>query len=98
MNVEEERPAGLEFADLLADEHPISTENDHLFALEYLGDELTQSRIDHRLSAADRDNRRAALIDGVQALINRQLLLDRRFVFPDPAAPRAGQVAGVKRL
>ena len=66
--------------------------------LEDLGDQLADARVDHRLAAADRDDRGAALVDRVEALLDRELLLDRRLVLADPAAAGAGQVAGVQRL
>ena len=66
--------------------------------LEDLGDQLADVRVDQRLAAADADDRRAALVDRGQALLDRQLLLDRRLVLANPAAAGAGQVAGVQRL
>ncbi len=55
-------------------------------------------RIDHRLAAADGDDRRAALVRRRQALLDRHDFVDRGFVLADAAAARAGQVAGVQRL
>ena len=88
----------LELVELLADEHPVGAEEDDLLPLQDLGDQLADAGVDHRLAAADRDDRGAALVDGVEAFLDRELLLDRRFVLADPAAAGAGQVAGVQRL
>ena len=55
-------------------------------------------RIDHRLAAADRNDRRAAFVHRCQALLDGQHFVDRGLVFADAAAARAGQVAGVQRL
>ena len=54
--------------------------------------------IDHRLAAANADDRSAGLIDRCQALLEAQLLLDGLGVFADAAAAGAGEVAGVQRL
>ena len=89
---------GREFGQLLADEHAVGAEDDDFLPLLDLGHELADARIDHRLAAADRDDRRTALVDGGQAFLDRQLLLDRRFVFADSPAAGARQVAGVQRL
>src|SRR5262245_20563546 len=98
MDVEKEGAAGPEFAELFTDEHSIRAKNDHLLALKNFGDELTQARVNHRLAATDRDDGSPALVDGAQAFLDRQLLLDGRFILADPAASRARQIAGMKRL
>ena len=56
VDVEEEGPAGLEIAQLLADEHAVGAEDDDLLALQDLGDELAESR--DRSSARRRRSRR----------------------------------------
>src|SRR5271157_772326 len=98
MDVEEEPAMRLKLLDLLADEHPVGAQVDDLLPLENLGDQLADSRVDHRLAPADRDHRRSALVDARQAFVDRQLLLDRRFVLANSTASRTGQVAGVQRL
>ena len=92
------RGVRLELVDLLADEHAVGAEVDDLLALEDLGRQLADPGVDHRLAAADRDDRSAALVDRGEALVDRELLLDRLDVLADPPAARAGQVAGVKRF
>ena len=83
VDVEEEGPARLEAIDLLADEHPVRAQDDDLLPLLDLRHELADSRIDRRFAPADRDDRRPALVDRGEALVDGELLLDRRFVFPD---------------
>ena len=96
--LKKKRVRRLELVDLLADEHAVGAEVDDLLALEDLGRQLADAGVDHRLAAADRDDRGAALVDGVEALLDRELLLDRRLVLADPPAAGAGQVAGVERF
>ena len=67
-------------------------------AIQNFADQSRQLGIDHRLAAADGNDGRAALVDGIQALFHRQLVADRVLVLPDSSAARAGQVAGVQRL
>ena len=79
-------------------EHAVGAQVDVLLALENLGHQLFDPWIDHRLAAADAHARRAALVDGRQAFVDRQLVLDGAGVFANPPAAGAGQVAGVQRL
>ena len=60
----------------LLDEHAVGAEVDVLAALEDAADQLADLRIDHRLAAADADDRRAALVHRGQALLDGELLLD----------------------
>jgi len=55
-------------------------------------------RIDHRLAAANRDDRGPALIRSFKAFLNSQDFIDRRLIFANPAAARARQIAGMQRL
>ncbi len=98
VHVEKEGPARREVGELLADEHPVGAEDDDLLPLLNLGHQLADARVDHRLATADRDDGRTALVDGGQAFVDRQLLLDRRFVFANSPAAGARQVAGVQRF
>ncbi len=98
MHVQEEAVGRPEAGQLLADEHAVGTQVDVLLALEDLGHQLFDRGIDHRLAAADADDRRAALVDRRQALLDGQLVLDRRGVLANPPAAGAGQVAGVQGL
>jgi hypothetical protein len=45
-----------------------------------------------------RNHRRAALVDGLQALSQREPLTDAGFVFADPSAAGAGEIAGMQRF
>ena len=98
MDVEEEALVRLEFVQPLLDEHAVGAEVDVLVAFEDPATSSPISRIDHRLAAADADDRGAALIDRRQAFLDAELLLDGRLVLADAPAAGAGQVAGVQRF
>jgi len=61
-------------------------------------DQLLDVGVDERLSSADRDHRSVALGRGFQAAVQRHDFFQACGVFPDAAAARAAQVAGVERL
>ena len=98
VDVEEEAGRRLELVDLLADEHAVGAEVDDL--LRARGSWRSARRSPDRSSARRRRSRRPGRRTRrrVEALLDRELLLDRRFVLADPAAAGAGQVAGVERL
>ena len=54
--------------------------------------------INHRLAAADGDDRRAAIVNRRQALFDGEHFVDRGLVFADAAAAGAGEIAGVERF
>src|SRR5579875_230300 len=69
-----------------------------LFTAENLAHQPWQIRIDHGFAAADGNNGRSAFIHRRQALLNRQLILDRGLIFADTTAAGTGEVACVQRL
>src|SRR5262249_23712001 len=94
-----EEPRGrLELVQPFLDEHAVGAQVDVLALLEDLADEPADFGIDHRFAAADADDGGAAFVDGGEAFLNGQLLLDGRFVFADAATAGAGEVASVERL
>jgi len=54
--------------------------------------------VDQRLAAGDRHHGRAALVDGVEAFLDRQPLVEDRIRIIDLAAAEAGEVAAEQRL
>ena len=61
-------------------------------------DDLADLAMDQRLSPRYRHHRRAALIDGVQALLHREATVEDRIGIVDLAAAGAGQIAAEQRL
>src|SRR5436190_1580349 len=98
MDVEEEPRCGPEEVQLLRNEHAVGAEIDVFAAFEDAMHELADLRVDQRLAAADAHDGCAGFIDGVEALLDRQFLLDRALVFADAAAPGTREIAGVERL
>ena len=98
VNVEEQARRGLEVAEVLANEHTVGAKIDVLFAGKNFAGQAANFGINHRLAAADGNNRRAAFIDRLQALLDGQHLVDRGFVFANAAAAGAGKIARVQRL
>ena len=67
-----------------------------LAAFEDAVDEFADLWVDQGLAAADAHDRRAGLIDGGEAFLDRELLLDGVLVFADATAPGAGEIACVE--
>ena len=82
----------------LLHEHAVGAQVDVLAAAENAAHQLAELRIDHRLAAADADDRGAAFVDRVEALLDGQLFLDGLRVFANAAAAGAGQIAGMQRF
>src|SRR4029077_11245002 len=97
-HVDEETRRRLPLGQPFADEHAVCAEVDVLVARLQFSQELRQLGVDRRLSAADRDNRCAALVRGREALLNGQLLRDRGTVLADTTAAGARQIARVQWL
>ncbi len=98
VHVEEQTRGGLEFREPLADEHAVGAEVDVLLAREDFARQPPDFGIDHRLAAADGNDRRSAIVHRRQALLDRQNFVDRRLILANAAAARAGEIAGVQRL
>ena len=98
MHVEEQPRRRLEFMQALPDKHSIRAEVNVLFAIKDLADQPPQIGIDEGLATTNRNDRRAALVESVQALFHRQLFADGVRVFANAATPCAGEIAGVQGL
>ena len=55
-------------------------------------------RINQRLAATDRDHRRVAFFRRRQAILQGQKIFQRSRIFPNPAAPGAGEITGMQRF
>ena len=82
----------------LGQEDAVGAEVNVLAAFENAGCEFADAGIDQRLAAANADDRRAGLVDRGQALLDRELVLDRLLVLANAPAAGAGEIAGVQRL
>jgi len=82
----------------LADEHSIGAENDVLSAIQNLTGQLPDLRIDHGFAAANRYDRRTAIVHRGETLLYAQRLVDCGLIFADAPAARARQIAGMQRL
>ncbi len=61
-------------------------------------DDFRQLLVQQRLAAGDRDDGRAAFVDGVQRVFDRHVLVQNRVGIVDLAAAGASQVAPEQRL
>ena len=98
VEVEDESPVRPEFVQPVRDEHAVRAEVHVSLAPDGAVHQLGDRLVHQRLASADRHDRRAAFVDGVQARLQRQSLGDRLLVFPDATATRAGQIASVQGL
>jgi hypothetical protein len=80
------------------DEHSVGAQINVLAFLKDVTHEPTDLRIDHRLSAANAHDWRAAFIDRGQTFLDTQFFFNGLRIFPNSAASRAGQVASVQWL
>ena len=67
-------------------------------ALDRASDQFSDRLVHQRLSAANRHDRCAALVNRGKALLERQLRRDGVLIFPDPTATRASEIASVQGL
>ena len=89
---------GLELVQVLGQQHRVGAEEDDLVEVEQPAHDLVDLRVHQRLAAGDRHHRRAALVDGVDRLLDRHPLLEQRCRLLDLAAAGALEVAGEQRL
>ena len=61
-------------------------------------DDLRQFLVQQRLAAGDDDDRRAAFVDGREAIVERQALIEDLVGIIDLAASRAGEIAAEQGL
>src|SRR5207237_8020389 len=90
--VEEQPRRRFEFMKPLANEHSVRAEIDMFPASDDLLDEASQFGIDERLAAADGNDRRAAPIQGIEALFDGELFADRIRVLAEPPATDAREI------
>ena len=76
----------------------VGAEVDVLFARDEAVDDLDDLRVEQRLAAGDGDHGRAALFNGGEALLGRELLFEDVRRVLHLAAAGAGQVAAEERL
>ena len=98
MHREEQIGRRLELAELLFQQQRVGAERDELLARHDALDDLADVLVDQRLAARDRDHRRAALVDRVEAFLHRQAPVEDRIRIVDLAAARAGEIAAEQRL
>ena len=97
--LKKKRRIGLNSPSCFRMQHAVRAEVDVLAALEDLRRPARPiSRVEQRLAAADRDDGRAALVHGRRHCSSESFCVMVVLVLADPAASRAGQVAGVQRL
>ena len=89
---------GCEEVELLLEQQRVGAEVDVLLARDEPCDDLVDLGMQQRLAAGDAHHRRAALVHGAQALLDRELLLQHVRRVLDLAAAGAGEVAAVERL
>jgi fructosamine-3-kinase len=98
MHREEQIRRWLEQVQLLFQEQRIGAQRDEFLALDDAFDDLADLLVDQRLAARNGDHRRAALVDGVEAFLHRQALIEDGVGIVDLAAADAGEVAAKQRL
>ena len=98
MHREEQIGRRLEQVELLLEQQRVGAQRDEFLARHDALDDLADLLVDQRLAAGDRDHRRAALVDRVEALLHRQALVEDRVRIVDLAAADAGEIAAEQRL
>ena len=98
VDVEEQARRRREVAKMFADKHTVGAKVDVLFAGKNFVGQAANLRVNHRLATADRNDRRAAVVNRLQALLDGEHLVDGGLVFANAAAACAGEIAGVKRF
>jgi hypothetical protein len=95
---EEQIRRGLEQVQLLLQQERIGAQRDELLARDDAFDDLADIAVDQRLAAGNRHHRRAAFIDGIEALLYRQTPIQDRVRIVDLAAAEAGEIAAEQGL
>src|ERR1700690_3323080 len=83
---------------LLLKQQRVGAKRDELLTRNDAFDDLTDLAMDERLAAGNSYHRRAAFIDRVEALLDRQTLVEDRVRIIDLAAGDAGEIAAEQRL
>ena len=90
--------ARLEDIELLLEQQGVRAQIDELLARDDAFDDLVDLLVDQGLTAGDRNDRRAALVDRLEALFDAQPAIQDRVRIVDLAAARTGQIAPEQRL
>ncbi len=98
MDGKEQIRRGLEQVQLLLEQQRVGAKRDKFLARDDAFDDLTDFAMDERLAAGNRYHRRAAFVDRVEALLDRQTLVEDRVRIIDLAATDAGEIAAEQRL
>jgi hypothetical protein len=98
MHIKEQPRSRLEFVQALPNEHSIRAKVNVLFAEQDLVHKPPKFGIDERFAAANRYDRRAALIERLKTLFDTELFANRVGVFANAATARTGEIAGMERL
>ena len=93
-----EEGARLVLVELLVHQQRIGAEVDEFLAARRCRDDFRQLLVQQRLAAGDRHDRRAALVDGAQCILDGHVLVQDRIRIVDLAAARASQIAPEQRL
>src|SRR5664280_1667022 len=83
---------------LLLEQQRVGAKRDKLLTRDDAFDDLTDLAMDERLTAGNSHHRRAAFVDRVEALLDRQTLVQDRVRIIDLAAADAGEIAAEQRL
>ena len=102
VTVEMHRPgkegAGLVLRQLLLHQQRIGAEIDKFLPRDDAAHDFGELLVQQRLTAGDRNDRRAAFVDGVQRVFNRHILVQNGVWVVDLAATGASQVTPEQRL
>ena len=98
VDAEGEVLARLEQVELFLQQQRVGAEVDVLLPRDQPFDDFVDLRVQQRLAAGDANHRRAALVDRLEALLRRELLLEDVGGILDLAAAGAGEVAAEQRL
>src|SRR5665647_2599208 len=83
---------------LLLEQQRVGAKRDKLLTRDDAFDDLTDLAMDERLAAGNRHHRRAAFIDRVETLLDRQTLVEDWVRIVDLAAADTGEIAAEQRL
>src|SRR5690348_7447624 len=98
MDRPDEERIRLEAVDLLLEQQRVGAQIDELLACDDAFGDLLDLAVEQGLAAGDRDHRRAAFVDRLEALFDRQALVQDLVGIIDLAAAGAGEVAAEQRL
>ena len=83
---------------LFLEQQCVRAQRQELLTRDDAGDDLADLLMDERLAAGNRHHRSATFVDGVEAFLHAQSLVENRRGIVDLAAAGAGEVATEKRL